>query len=495
MENSQNKNKKKNNPPLNEENEDVDLEEENEKQNELNIKLDNIGNNKSKNAEGDDDEDEEEKNYLNNNFMKDLIKIEEFPLLNEEEEDMSNNEKIKDNVIEENILPESQTFKNKNFSEEYLYENYRKNLGKKILINWYIRQIYKYLLFILTIIYYKYGTIYMFYSSDNIRPIWILYFTEISNKFSPLQIIANLFLFSPFSYKTFNWIDPFGLVYNEITFFILGSLLIYVCYKYCLRLDAIILVSFFFFTGLKIILGIFVFIPNGYYPAMFYQYDGKNEKLRSYLSSNQFMNLNVFLLGMFFGEIHYCIYYEESKDKSKKYLILARNLMTYFKKLILKQKLTQTIIIQIFLLALLAGYIVVVFIFEICINKYIEDGNTFFTNERFNIISLFDSDIAVAILLFFLFILFFQRDKKLTRFLEHKYWRILSVPYWSNLLFLHVIAGYIFYLSEKRIKLIIYTVIFRSFQFIIILVLISCFIFVFVEMPLKNITKNFFRIK
>ena len=32
------------------------------------------------------------------------------------------------------------------------------------------------------------------------------------------------------------------------------------------------------------------------------------------------MNLHIFLLGMFVGEIHYCIYYEESKDSNKKYL-------------------------------------------------------------------------------------------------------------------------------------------------------------------------------
>ena len=79
----------------------------------------------------------------------------------------------------------------------------------------------------------------MFSTSENIRPIWILYFNEISKKFTPLQLLANLFLFSPFSYKTFNWVDPFDLVYNEITFFIIGSILIYFSYKRCWRLDII----------------------------------------------------------------------------------------------------------------------------------------------------------------------------------------------------------------------------------------------------------------
>ena len=205
----------------------------------------------------------------------------------------------------------------------------------------------------------------MFYSSQNIRPIWILYFNEISKKFTPLQIIANLFLFSPFSYKTFNWVDPFDLVYNEIAFFIIGSILIFVSYKYCWRLDIIILISFVLLFALKLILGIFVFIPKNYYPTMFYQYDGNNQKIRSYLSSNQFMNLNAFLFGMFFGEIHYCIYYEEKKDKSKKYLNFSWKLMSFFKKLFLRQNLTQSILIQFLLLLLIAGYIAIVYVYEI----------------------------------------------------------------------------------------------------------------------------------
>ena len=470
------------------EEDDLEREEKNEKNNIITVKLDNIGN--SMNDEGEDEDDEEEKNYLNNNYLNIQTKREGSFLQGEEEEGSNKREITNDNLPIKPNLSESLTFKNNSF----YYENYRKKLDKKVLINWYIRQSYKYLLFIVIIIYYKYGTIYMFYISDYLKPIWILYFTEISKKFTTLQILANLFLFSPFSYKTFNWIDPFGIVYNEITFFIIGSLLIFVCYKYCFRLDIIILTSFFVLTSLKIILGIFVFIPNGYYPAMFYQYDGKNEKLGSYLLSNQLMNLNIFLLGMFFGEIHYCIYYEESKSQNKKYINLAMKLMIFFKKFIFQKKLLRSMIIQFLLLLLLAGYIYIVCIYKICINKYMNNGNNFFTNKKFNIISLFDSDIAIVVLLFILLILFFQRNKMLTKFLEHKYWRIISVPYWSHILFLHIVTSYIFYLSEKRIKLLIYTVVFISCQVLLFLVLITNIIFVLVEMPLKNITKKFLKI-
>ena len=498
---TRNKGKKKKGKFLSINGEEVELdeeeEEENEKDNEFKIGLDNIENNKLKNEEV-EDEDEDDKDYLNNNYMKTLTKKKESFLEEQEDENSINNENSKDNLKKELDLSESQAFKKDTIPNENLYENNRKNLDKKVLINWFIRQLYKYAIFILIIIYYKYGTIYMFYSSQNIRPIWILYFNEISKKFTPLQIIANLFLFSPFSYKTFNWVDPFDLVYNEIAFFIIGSILIFVSYKYCWRLDIIILISFVLLFALKLILGIFVFIPKNYYPTMFYQYDGNNQKIRSYLSSNQFMNLNAFLFGMFFGEIHYCIYYEEKKDKSKKYLNFSWKLMSFFKKLFLKQNLTQSILIQFLLLLLIAGYIAIVYVYEILIKKFMDTENneyyTFFANKTFNIVALIDSDIAVMILLFILFILFFHRDKMLSKFLEHRYWRILSIPYWCNILLLHIIASYIFYFREKRIKLIIYSAIFRSFQVILLLVLISSFMFVFIEMPLKNISKKFLTI-
>ena len=201
---------------------------------------------------------------------------------------------------------------------------------------------------------------------------------------------------------------------------------------------------------------------------------------------------------MFFGEIHYCIYYEEKKDENKKYLKLAWNLMTFFKRLFLKQTFMQSILIQFFLLFLIAAYIAIVYIYEILINKFMDSENseyyTFFANKTFNIIALIDSDIAVVVLLFILLVLFFHRDKIFSKFLEHKYWRILSIPYWCNILFLHIMASYTFYFREKRIKLIIYSAIFRSFQVILLLVLISDFLFVFVEMPLKNISKKFLAI-
>ena len=441
-----------------------------------------------------DDDDEEEKEYLNQNYMNIYTKAEETFIQNNKEEHLNDLDDQNNNPS--SLINDPKEDKNSfSLRKSYVnfYENNRLKLDKKDFFNWFIRQFYKYFLFVVIIIFYKYGTNYAFRDEENINPILILFYENISDKFSDIHILSNLFCFSPFSYKTYFWVDPFELVYNEITFFIIGSILIYVCYKYCKRLDIIILLTSLVLFCLKLILGIFIFIENGYYPAMFYQYDGTIQ-IRSYISSNQFMNLNIFLLGMFFGEILYCIFYEDSEDQNKKYLKIPQKFAEFFKNFFVNQSFIETIITHIILIFLFGSYLAIVFVFEILIKYYMDNKSndnyyTFFADKTFNIVALFDSDIAIFILLLLIMMMFFNRDNIFSKFLEHKYWGILANPYWSNLLLLHICASYIFYYIPNRIKLDIYPPIFLSFQILILTSFVSCISFVLVEIPLKKITK------
>ena len=204
------------------------------------------------------------------------------------------------------------------------YETIRKSLTIKDLIIWYSKHIYKYVLFILAIFLFKYGTMFLLIFQQ-ISPMWLLYFVDVSKKFNYYFIFANICLFSAFRSKSFYWINPFVLVYNEITFFIIGSFLFYICYKYCFEMNRVILILFFFLLTTKIILGIFLFSSENfhYYPAMFYQYDNTFAAAKSYISSNQFMKLHIFLLGMFFGNVYYCLHNKGDGLENKRYLKLS----------------------------------------------------------------------------------------------------------------------------------------------------------------------------
>ena len=451
---------------------------------------------------------EKEKEDEYNKFFSEIIgsKDKNKNLIDSKNEDLESDlfeekEKNEEKITTENKIEEKETNeieKGENGDDkENDYENYRKFLTIKDLIIWYSKHIYKYILFIYAIFLFKYGTIYPFMFFQKISPMWILYFEDIPKKLNYYYILANILLFSPFSNESFYWLNPFVLVYNEITFFIIGSFLFYICYKYRIEMNIIIFISFFILLIAKIILGIFLFSRENfhYYPAMFFQYDNTYSAAKSYLSSNQFMKLHLFLLGMFFGNVYYCLTNKGISLKSKKYLELS----VKFSKLKLFEFLSEggrcsNILQYIFLIVFILIYIVLVNCYEMFISFYMKDKNnpeyyTFFSNKTFNIFALFDGDLGVIIFLLIILFLFFIRDNALSKFITHQFWRIIYKPYWSNLLLLHISTTFIFYYSENRIKFDFISIIFFAFQILILLTVLSCIFFVLIEMPLRNLNK------
>ena len=150
-----------------------------------------------------------------------------------------------------------------------------------------------------------------------------------------------------------------------------------------------------------------------YYPAMFYQSDGSYVIIRNYLSSNQFMNLNIFLIGMFFGDIYYCIDIIETKlleeNENKEYFPLPINLAKIIRdKYILGC--WYDLITYILLTVLFILYLGIVYIFQIFIYLFMKDKNnekyyTFFEDKIFNLIALLCADFVVFIVLFIIIIL------------------------------------------------------------------------------------------
>ena len=456
-----------------------------------------------------DENEENEENKKEEDKNEDILGNKKGP--NKKEEiDKTNKTNIEENkmdlgIIENSILTNSSNdekgmlLKEVETNQEYNddYENDRKDLTFKDLMIWYLKQFYKYILYFFAMYFLKYGTIFPFMLFRQTSPIWVLYFKDISRKFTHFHILYNLLLISPFSHDTYYWINAFGIVYNEITYFLIGSLLIFICYKKAYRLDLIILISSLLLFITKIILEIFVFFDMEFYPAMFYQYDNLYVKIKNYLLSNQLINLNVFLLGMFFGEIYYCIYEEEkAEDINKKYLIIPRIIKNEIIDFFLGNTRLKIFCVHIILLLLVSFYIAVVYIYEIFIHSFLKDKDneqyyTFFLDKTFNIIALFDGDVGVFIFFVIIIIISFNKDFKITKFFEHKYWRIISKPYWSVLLTLHISAAFATYYSENRIKLILPSIIFLSFEILTLLILFSSISFVFFEMPLKKINKKF----
>ena len=461
--------------------------------------------------DGNEEEEEDEKEEENKNNkveMNQLAQKENPSQKSEEEKDIDifnkdylsknkkgfendDDESIDDEIGEENNLIEKEKEKEeeeikKSISKDCSYLSNIKKMNKKVLFIWYFKQFYKYILFIIGIYLFKYGTIYLFMFLKSISPIMTIFYFDISQKFTYVHFLSNLFLFSPFSYSTFYWIDPFCLVYNEITFFIIGSFLIYVSYKFCWRLDLILLFSFFILLFAKICISIFIFFKSDFYPAMFYQFENLYVIIKSYLLSNQLMNLNIFLLGMFFGEIYYCVYNQEEEDEPA-YLTIPRKLKNKFVNLCYgNPSYCKAIAIYTILFIFIALYLAIICVYEIFIFLFLKNGDkNFFFDKILNIVALVDGDIGIIVFMLILATLFFNSNNIISNFLEHKFWRILSGPYWSNLILLHIISTFVFYYSENKTKLFFPSIIFLGFEIQILLLFASFIFYTLIEFPLK----------
>ena len=470
------------------------------------------------NEEEKEEEEEKEDDYDKENIINEILsknnnkskgsKKESL----KKQEDENNIERIKTEEIKENFFTDFKNIDLRNESEvsklqsinKVLYKRHREKLETKILYKFILKQWHRYFMFIFTIIFYKYGFIKSLLALFPASPMWIIYIKQISDKFTISQILANILCYSPFSYTTYNEVDPFGMVYNEIIFFLIGSFLIFFCYKYCKRLDLYVIYLSIFFFLIKVGIGsyfIFFYEENedfndvnykksnhGFYPLMFYQYNENNLRVKSFLFSNQFFNMPFFLLGILFGEMNYCIQnFSKAKDKNKQYLILPKKTLNFFSKL---KKANIFYFLLFFVLFTLC-----VFTYHILISKCddLEDPQKFFLNHFYNFIGLIDSDIGIIFYFLCIIILLLSEDNIIVNFLRHKNWGILSRTYWTFLLCLHICSSYVFYLSENRIKLIFYNVLFFSFEILIIVVIMITIIFICVEIPLKKINKIFIK--
>ena len=175
------------------------------------------------------------------------------------------------------------------------------------LLKFIFLQSYKYLLLYFILIIYRFSAheiIYLFRQLK--RPSWKVYDYYLSNENFLTKSLTLLFSFSSsdndYTEKQ-NLIYNFYMPINEIFFFLFGTILISIGYKYKLRLDYIIIGIILFCFGLKVILfsAYFYNVREMYTTTDYYLFDFGTQFV------NPLYNLSYFLIGMYFGLINYSI--------------------------------------------------------------------------------------------------------------------------------------------------------------------------------------------
>ena len=461
-----------------------------------------------------------------------------LPLNNEEnkennndksdEENLDNNlEKISEEIIEEKNKEDSEE-KNSSVTTDEYYENtfgikfYNKDISKTALnkifegqkvneitllsqistdiipfyiyFNFIFRQIHKFIFLILGIALLRFAFPILLVRIGNSPLMYYLfktYFQNVGNTILNCIIVGNfLDLFK----KTDDEKNPvylptklFCIPMSEFNFFILCSILIFICYKKKYRLDLIIVLLIIIFLTFKII---FITINlKDMNPGMFYT-DTEYQKF----FYNPLFNFDFFLIGMLFGIMNYVVQNSIEKKKSlikeRPYVKLPIMLLKYtdYKKNKNVFRFIFIFILSIF--ALLAIPLFFVLDFDrIIVNK--EDGKP---NISFVIISLFDIELFVFSLHFVLLSsyisgrnLFFRIFN--TTFASYgtklSYWLCFSIPVFTYLFI---------YMNEANLKLNFFIVIIYSAITLINSSIFSLLLFLFLEMPYKKLIRMYFNI-
>ena len=211
----------------------------------------------------------------------------------------------------------------------YKYLCYIEQEGGYYFLKFVFLQSYKYIFLYLILFLFAYTFKYIiFFLMQTKRPIWTL-FTHYLEK-------DKSFFFKSFTFLLFDFLkeltnqNPINFFYmpiNETFFFIIGTALISLGYKYKWRIDLIIIGAIIFLFTLKLIMYLFVVYPN---MKLYSTTDYYNNDFGLALI-NPLYNLSSFLIGMYFGLINYSIQkgitqvYKTTKDYYKNIIPLKNS--------------------------------------------------------------------------------------------------------------------------------------------------------------------------
>ena len=457
----------------------------------------------------------EENNIENNNNFNDTIsskdnkenssnnlnKIVENTLIknnSNKKNDLSSKESSKGTDVYENSLgikfynkdiiknELNKIFKNQKINEKlFIYKISTKEISFYVYLGFIIRQLHKFFLFLLGIIIFKYSFpfIYiMFVKAPLINYIYQALFLKLGN-FSWNYLYVGNFLDLFTETDTYFMMELYCIPMCEYNYFVICSLIIFICYKKKLQLDIIICVLILLFLIFKIVyISIDLTDRN---PGMFYTYTSYQK-----FFFNPIYNFDYFLIGMFFGLLNYVVQNGLTQReilKQRPFIRLPLKLLGYTDY----QKNKNYIYFVVIVIVMLFSFIITPLLFSKTFEKTIENNNP---NIFFVIFSLIDVEVFIFCFHFILISCYISgRNIFFKIFNAHisSYGMILS--YW--IIFYVPTSTYLcVYGNESNINLSLFMVLLYSAISLIKCVLIAILFLFMMEMPYKKLIKLYFNI-
>lgn len=389
-----------------------------------------------------------------------------------------------------------------------------------LLFKFYLYQIHKYFIYIMLLLFIQFSIydLFKFLSVGYTGPLWKIFHDNMRFPFKESFLKSISFFTATYSFieKTVDnqcFLNFFWLVENEIIFFVVTSLLIFIGYKYKIKINNVVtgiilltvIVEFCLYIlsfGLDNFRLITYFKRTSWY---FYTFDFGN------VLTNPLHNYMFYLIGVFFGSCNYVLQKGMTGvdvDEEDKIFLFASIKFVKFYKSRSKHFLLCLAVLLILSLYLIAN----IQTFSLLI-AYSDDNYEQFKNSiqylfewnplnnstkawgssPFGIVFLLDTVLTVVIVHILCFGLYFKGENYINDFLTHPFWTIFHRLHFSFIIIINPIILYILLQSESRITFNLQNCLLYSFITFFFTFIISSIVYGFFEMPLKRIVKLFFK--
>jgi hypothetical protein len=371
-------------------------------------------------------------------------------------------------------------------SSEKLIINRNDLISFKNVLTFYGMQLNKYLIYILFTCFILFSLNRIIILIDDSLPIWNFFNEKMINsvkksKYLIIPLITGFksYLIHEISNKDETILDYFHLVFQEIIYFIISTIIIFIGYKKNLRIDRFFKLTFI----LLIIFRIVYYIKKGM--------DDKNYfSLQEYgkFYTSLIYNYTFYIIGIHFGMINYAIQkgysFRDCSTQNKVYLIHSLRILRSAKKRSKK---------CLYIIAIISAVILILSIFlqQFIISFYDLDEINEMKNYKKNIFSqilmFIDSDIFVFVINIMALSLYIKGDNIINNILCHNFWFIFNRFYFSYILLINPIILYIIYINETKIIFNFSTIILYCFICGIVVYFLTILVYITFELPFKKL--------
>ena len=378
---------------------------------------------------------------------------------------------------------------NNNSGEISSDSNENRILSNKYIFIFYGLQFHKYILYILILFFVIYSLDWIVLIFHEPGVMWKFFIQSVINpakdsKYLIPSLIGYRSYFIPYiAPENGNILNYFFLVFQEIFYFLITTIIIFIGYKKNLRIDIFFKIIFFILIVFRII---YYFISDKLNDKDYLGFSGYGQFYTSLIYDYSF-----YIIGIHYGMINYIIQkgytQKDIINQNKKYLSSSLIMLNAPKKL--NKKFVYIIVFVSCLFLLLNTFIqqIIIYIIRSIKPNGFKEIMNYYNKDIFSaIIMIIDSDIFVISFNALALCMYLNGENIINNILCHSFWSILNRFYFSYIVLINPIILYIIYNIDSKINFnlancLLYSLICGFFVY-----LVTIIIYTTIELPFKK---------